>query len=477
MIRARVARVPIALREGRVRWLIPRVIVVMVCVLVGTVLADQKLSVLLYILSVLALAMVISLVYPCITLALVILSTQMAGELLPTVLGLPLMVDLGSFNVHLHDPLVFGLLAAVCLHLFPGGHITRHLNAGQNLALMAFLSIVTLQTLRNIGSFGINAVGEARTYYAPLLLVPYCIVMLRTRQSRWRAFRTALILSLSFLTVAPVRGMLGMDIQLNVRVLNASGALALLCGMIGFKVAMDSGHGQNGRLIFLGYCMVAGSLLLFTAHRSVWLACGVAVLLMAVTRTLKIRPAAGLLLALTLGYPLAAVALRHVGYEPAEFLLSRAAVFVNPQQDATGSWRYYLWQEAIQAVSSEPLLGVGLGRHFGLAGPDRTLVYSSPHNLYVTILFHAGVLGLLLYLLFAGRLARSLLRHRTGDGGKQTTDRVIAGAAFIILGSAHAYYVAYVLEWITWVYVGIGAAVLAHGKNKAEGRHSIGKPR
>lgn len=68
-------------------------------------------------------------------------------------------------------------------------------------------------------------------------------------------------------------------------------------------------------------------------------------------------------------------------------------------EDASGNGRLILWENAIEAWKSSPLLGQGLGGMYRLHG-------KATHNTYLELLSETGLVGMLLFLSFLIRMLR-----------------------------------------------------------------------
>jgi O-antigen ligase len=78
------------------------------------------------------------------------------------------------------------------------------------------------------------------------------------------------------------------------------------------------------------------------------------------------------------------------------------------------SHRLEIWDYTLRMIGDRPLLGHGLAANLHLnVGEDITF----PHDLYLSLLFYTGVVGLLLFAGFAGLLAWRLWLRR----GRQET--------------------------------------------------------
>ena len=74
------------------------------------------------------------------------------------------------------------------------------------------------------------------------------------------------------------------------------------------------------------------------------------------------------------------------------------------------SHRLEIWHRTLQMVAQHPVLGNGLAANLDLPG------MTFPHDLYLSVLFYSGAVGLLLFLALAGAVTARLARDR-GTGG------------------------------------------------------------
>ena len=83
------------------------------------------------------------------------------------------------------------------------------------------------------------------------------------------------------------------------------------------------------------------------------------------------------------------------------------------------SHRFEIWHYAIGVIRERPILGHGLAANLHLNLPDPqghrivTEHITFAHDLYFSLLFYSGLVGLLLFVALAAVLAGNLLRHRT----------------------------------------------------------------
>lgn len=409
-------------------------------------------------LAVLGLSMFIAYRHPVIaTSAIVLLSSGVENTpgVVPVLIR---QIEIWSMNVRPWDPLVFGMVVTVLWKLATFDQTKKGLIRAYPIMFL-FFALLTVKCLLSIGTYGINTVGEARTYYSYLVMIPYLWIHLKCSKHRLLMLKVLASLSFLFVILGFLGAVYGGEIYLSVRILTAGGALAVLYGLVALILFL------NQRItvppVLLVFASTAGGfLVLFTAHRSVWLAATSAAVTLLFLGQLRIRR--------FLQFAVVAVAigvfcyfgLVSVGHNPAEFLGARLQAFLDPDEDPTAYWRKHLWQESIEEIKRNPLLGSDLGRHFQLYDPyTGALVTTSPHSLYVSIGFQLGLAGLLLYLGFIAALCTRLLKFRRLS--QEIGDRTATTMGIVVLVAAHAYYIAYPMEldWITWAYLGVAASV------------------
>lgn len=402
----------------------------------------------------------VALCHPILTTVLTMFFGVTAYEFREVVPLLDPYVSVGTINLRLWDPMVLGIAAALAITFVSGERRARGFLLKDFRAWGLLFGWLVVQIVRGLGSYGINALGEFRTYYSQLLLVPYLMVMVRTSRQRRRLLNTLAVFSLSYLLVALVKYFIVVDVSLGVRVLRSQGALALLYGLLTLVVTNNGSIWKKLSSMARGGLVVGGLLvLLFTTHRSVWLASVVALAVLLLRAEMTVRRQVQLLLLALLASFLASCAFSSLGYDPVDFIQSRLLAFTAPSRDPTTRWRIHLWRASLFKIREMPLTGQGLGTHFQFDFLGREIITTSPHNLYLSIAVQVGLPGLLLYLAFVAQLY-SRLRRASGRKGMLPSDRSLLAIGLVVLVSAHAYYVAYVLDWTTWAYVGAAASLV-----------------
>jgi O-antigen ligase len=144
------------------------------------------------------------------------------------------------------------------------------------------------------------------------------------------------------------------------------------------------------------------------------------------------------------------------------FFEKRLAAFFEYESDPTASWRYFFWLSTFEKLKDNILLGHGLGQHFQIYIPEfKETITTSPHNLYLTILFHSGLLGMVFYLFFIMNIFINLK-----NALKINNERFIILTSIVVLFIVHFYGIAYSFEkdFFTWMYVGLGISAIFNRK-------------
>jgi len=378
-------------------------------------------------------------------------------------------VETTTFNLRLWDPLLVGITITLFLKFLFNINLLRQFIRSY-LFLTALFIVLTVKLFISISIFSINsinAIGEFRTYYSYLLLLPYLAIFARTPVKRLQMLKALMLVSFGFIIIALIKILLleTESISLGVRYVNSFGALAILYGLIAVFVARNKLLFNISLLSFVLLHIIGISIIVLTTHRSVWLASVTALAVLYSLGELKIKK---LLKFIFVGF-LSSVAvyfmLSYIVTNPLEFIKTRLLAFTNPEMDPTAYWRAYLWQEVLIQIQKNFWLGNPIGMHFQLADPSGNIVTVSPHSLYFMLLFHVGILGLFLYLAFIVNLLLKLIKAQ--NGLPILTDQVVSRVGVIILIAAHAYYIAYTTEtdWITWSYLGLaGSATIANSR-------------
>lgn len=391
--------------------------------------------------------------------AVIVLSIEEAWlvEELPRVSGIQL---------RLTDPFLAGITIVVLGQLISRSRPSMAHKAWIAASLLAL--VLLLQAARGWPSWGINALGELRTYYGSLIALPYIAVVARSAKERRALFKyvlAAVVVLIVFTlfraaTDQPLTQGTGID---RFRWMTAQAALAVLFMLAGLVVAARYRVLSPGVITTSSALLLIGSLLLVvTSHRSVWMTAVAVFILLLLLKQLPLRHHLLIAAAIALvgGYFVSST-IRALGYSPTDLIETRLAAFTSPTQDDTANWRTEVWQAALEDFKQRPWVGRGFGPHFELRGPGGERITTSPHNLYLTLGVQTGVLGLGAYALVALWMGAAFLQTRK-DPACEASDAALATLGFVVLVGVHFFYMVYSLEqdWISWSFVGLGFAVV-----------------
>lgn len=398
--------------------------------------------------------------FPYLTIVLVFLGGQLIGHeaqlLLPGNLREP---DLGFMKLRYFDPILLGIVLAISLKVLHRNKLLFQFFFRDLYFWTIFFIWLSIEIMRSFGTYSIiNTLGEFRTYYQYLFFVPYIVVFFETEDKQWRLFKLLIVLSSLFILSGIIRGWALHDLEIgfNSRWISASANLALLSGMIAVYLGVKNKVFKSNNNLSILLFVSALFLTVTNGHRSVWLAASIAFLLLILTRQMSFKSTvlswiAGMAACLAIFF-----VFQIGGKDISQYFDNRMMAFTNYHYDDNASWRYALWMESLDKIYQNPVAGMGLGRHFQFHSFSE-IITTSPHNLYITIAYHTGIVGLMLYV---GLIVQVLLLFRKIlKGSLSSQHRTMIMSAVVVLISSSAYYIAYPFEYFTWLYVGLGISV------------------
>ena len=89
------------------------------------------------------------------------------------------------------------------------------------------------------------------------------------------------------------------------------------------------------------------------------------------------------------------------------------------------SYRFELWQAALEKVSNTPWLGKGFDAHLAIKLDDISYSFSEPHSFAIGVLYYTGIVGLSIWLLMHVTALKHCWQHR------KSAPFMIAGALLI----------------------------------------------
>lgn len=336
-----------------------------------------------------------------------------------------------------------------------------------------FLALWLLfEVLRNIGVYGRSALGEFRFRYFILVLPGYVSLFFPSAEERKKVFKSVVFLSL-FLTLAciPIIGMLkGWSVGFESRFLPSSISLGLVYGLLATYLGKKYGLLKLSNIYIWIASISVGVLVLIDSHRSVWVAIGVVLLSLICLKEIRLGKVFSWSVPLILAGIIVFLIVNSTGLDVGEYIRTRGAAVVRPQEDRTGAWRIVQWEAQMSKFYSSPVLGQGFGGYWGFSRRKGDIGIS-PHSLYVQTLVKIGAVGMLLYLMIVFKVFSALGHWIKTQRKNDNPEIAIVLTAFIILVAAHAFYTVYTFEYYTWLFVGLGVAVICDRSTITETSH------
>lgn len=386
-------------------------------------------------------------------------------------------IGLGGISVFPQD-MVFIIVAAagagrlILSHLFLQRKLTLF-----ELGWMLFGLLLLISFAQGSLSYGLQVAGvEFRQYFyffaGTLYIASFPIGQVRLKRITrlWLLTAGVVVLLAMFRWIAEGAG-LSITAQwegvggpgLEIRVLNASQTFFLaqtfLLGLY-LWLAADSSR------LWRYFPMLLLPVVVLLQHRTVWVACLAAILLV-MLREKKVRSkmlivlSGGVVVGLILA-PLVAGGLGGV----TEALNSSTAEALNTQE-STFTWRLNSWQvlltDGYLSTYADYLLGQPFGTGYARYVPDVTgLVTESPHSYYVQTLLRTGMLGLAVLLcVYAGVFAR-LLRF----GALQTARYFSPQLMVVLLFTQLIFFVTYTPSYEQSILLGLAMSFARRGTLK-----------
>ena len=187
------------------------------------------------------------------------------------------------------DPILLGILLAILIKFILADSRVKQLLGSWIFILIALLAWILIITAQSSFTYGLKAsLGELRTVYQYVLMLPYVILFFNTKQKQWQLFKLLLIAGSLFGLIALWQATFIYDFKI-VRWFKASSNFALLTSLIGTIIASRYKSVKLPFAILELFVLMFLFLTLVSTHRSVWLASIVAVLCLLFFRVLSLK--------------------------------------------------------------------------------------------------------------------------------------------------------------------------------------------
>jgi len=389
---------------------------------------------------------------PSATIGLWLLTTE-GARLLPSS---ALLIG-GGIDAKLSDPVLFGIAVALVLLLLDGDRTTYRVFFRTLIAWTLLVAWLLARMVGSIDDFGVvSAIGEFRTYFHHILILPYLLVTLTTMDQVRRVFCVVTGLALSLIAVGFLQGGVayGFSFAPYQKWLGSMASLATGFGAIALYLMQRYGRWPYGLLLHTLLLMLVLVLTIISGHRSVWMALGAGIAVLALLGHVPVAKMIKLAIGAT--FLILLLDTIYANYDIIAFLQERTRAFVAAREDSTATWRLYIWQDAWEQSKNHLVLGKGLGNYFNVTDHRGLTVRASLHNQYLQFIYQVGLVGLGLYVLFVfGAMRQLLAAYRSAPSADVA---MMTATALVVLVSASVFYLAYGFDFFTWVFVGIGFA-------------------
>lgn len=341
------------------------------------------------------------------------------------------------------------------------GKVVKQNSLALSICAIFFALWLLFEVLRNIGIFGRSALGEFRFRYLVLVLPGYVSLFFPSAQERKKVFKSVVFLSLFFtLACIPIIGMLkGWSVGFESRFLPSSISLGLVYGLLATYLGKKYGLLKLSNIYIWIASITVGVLVLIDSHRSVWVAIFVVLLSLICLREIRLGKVFSWLVPLTLAGIMVLLIVNSTGLDVSEYVKTRGAALISPQEDRTGAWRIAQWEVQMSKFYSSPILGQGFGGYWGFSAREGDIGIS-PHSLYVQTLVKIGIIGALLYFIIVFKVFSALGHWIKTQRNNDNPEIAIVLAAITILIASHVFYTVYAFEYYTWLFVGLAVAVI-----------------
>ncbi len=194
-------------------------------------------------------------------------------------------------------------------------------------------------------------------------------------------------------------------------------------------------------------------LLLFTKGRNAWLACWLFFFIYGLIKERRY-------LFFTLALPPFLLFIPEFSYRIIELLQGDKALSDDPNQLNSWAWRVHLWKDAMVWIFKNPLWGHGFTSFKTLSPKFADFlggVESGAHNVYVEILFEAGLLGLAAYCSIYFSVIKRFwmgLKNRVESVSRESAILLAYVITYLVVCIADnlQYYLS--LNWYVWFFIG-----------------------
>jgi hypothetical protein len=372
-----------------------------------------------------------------------------------------MMNEVGPFFLIPMDPAYFfSVILLIIYALIRSKEFIMTIKA--NPFLIVFLGLILGYILIYIPIHGKSALGEARKAYFLFFFPLLTILAISKFNDLRQLLLMTILLTLALLVTSILRLIMGSPMR---SLANAQVALAFLLTTLAILIFRINGKVIINCVIDTTAAVLCLLFVILTQHRSVLISAAFGLLWIYVLSRSKILFISKMIFASITIFTVTGIILIYVpAFERATIV--RLSGIINPSSDHTGSWRMKGWSrqwDEISASSQDLLFGQGLGSYYRAFNTLNKHALSidrqvEPHNAYVQIISHFGLLGLLIYVLLAFWFFwKSFAVRRTLPYG---TMRTYVEMSIVNFGAGQAFLVGYGFSLPMLIFLGVGMSTI-----------------
>jgi hypothetical protein len=368
-----------------------------------------------------------------------------------------MMNEVGSiFWIPMDPAYFFSVILLIIYALTRSKEFIRAIKA--NPFLTIFLAIILGYILIYMPVHGKSALGEARKAYFLFFFPLLTFLSIKTSNDLRRLILLTLFLTLAFLTISFVRFR---TVEYARALANAQMSLVFLFTIFSILIFHANGRAILGPIIdiiVLGFCLI---FIVLTQHRSVVIGAAFGLLLICVLAQNKTLFFAKMSFAALACFAVIGIILSNTpDFEAAA--AKRLSGIINPSSDHTGSWRMKGWSRQLDdlLIKNDLLFGQGLGGYYQAfnAFEKKGVSMVEPHNAYVQIITHFGLVGLVIYELLAFWFFWKIFAVRRSL--PRGTMRAYVEMSILNFGAGQAFIVGYGFCLPILIFLAIGMSII-----------------
>ncbi len=318
--------------------------------------------------------------------------------------------SVGGITVWYTD-VIYVLLAVVYFNFTTKGGRVKTFGS-MTIFLRLFVILIAFTTIISVILYGITIIGKMRLYL-PILLTIYSASLLDIERSI-KFFKTTIKMAVPAIAIAliilkPKIVWASGELRFQYQILNAS-SVFVICILTLFVIIFRE-IVYKKKISIWGIILYFIGIIIIQQHRSTWLFLFVSLTTYIIIsnhfKHLKInRIFFQLGVVILIALPI--ILLYKSDFNPLGVSLEKSLAFIsNPEGDPTAEWRILYFQDAIERISNNLILGEGFKSNKIIYIND-TATEASPHNMYLALLINYGLIGFLIFTFYMVSSIRKL---------------------------------------------------------------------